>query len=267
MTTVSIAGTEVHIEGDGVETIVMVHGWPDTYRLWDVPVEFLKPRYRCVRFTLPGFDAANERRIFGIDELSAFLHRVLKHVSPARKVTLMLHDWGCAFGYEFYMRNPGLVSRIVGVDIGNPKGLWCALSRREKFVVLAYQWWLALSWKIGGRIGHAMSVQMARWMKSPSDPRFIHSGMAYPYYVAHFGGQQAYRRQMQSFKPACPMLFLYGRRKPVMFHTRAWLEELPALRKENQVLAFDTGHWIMLQQPERFNQAVGDWLSATSGSS
>jgi len=263
MTIVSIDGTEVHIKGDGVEAIVMVHGWPDTYRLWDATVEFLKPRYRCVRFTLPGFDA-KPRRAPALDELNAFLRSTIQRVSPHRKVTLMLHDWGCAFGYEFYMRNPALVSRIVGVDIGNPRGLARSLSRREAFLILAYQWWLALAWKIGGRIGDAMSVQMARWMKSPSDQRFIHSGMAYPYYIAHFGRDQAYRRQMQSFKPACPMLFLYGRRKPVMFHTRAWLEELPALRNENRVLAFDTGHWIMLQQPERFNQAVGDWLSATA---
>ena len=39
----------------------MVHGWPDTYRLWDGQVEALKDRYRCVRFTLPGFDAAQPR--------------------------------------------------------------------------------------------------------------------------------------------------------------------------------------------------------------
>ena len=58
------------------------------------------------------------------------------------------------------------------------------------------------------------------------------------------------------------MLFVYAKRKPVMFHTEAWLEQLRA-REENGVVAFDTGHWIMLQQPERFNQTVGSWLSAT----
>jgi pimeloyl-ACP methyl ester carboxylesterase len=56
------------------------------------------------------------------------------------------------------------------------------------------------------------------------------------------------------------MLFIYGRRKPVMFHTKAWLEELEK-RGGNRVVEFDTGHWVMLQQPERFNQAVSDWLA------
>ena len=51
----SVRGTDIHVEGEGAESIVMVHGWPDTYRLWDATVEVLKGRYRCIRFTLPGF--------------------------------------------------------------------------------------------------------------------------------------------------------------------------------------------------------------------
>ena len=55
------------------------------------------------------------------------------------------------------------------------------------------------------------------------------------------------------------MLFIYGKRKPIMFHTQAWLDELRK-RGENGVVEFDTGHWIMLQQPQRFNQVVAEWL-------
>jgi pimeloyl-ACP methyl ester carboxylesterase len=27
------------------------------------------------------------------------------------------------------------------------------------------------------------------------------------------------------------------------------------------VVEFDTGHWVMSNQPERFNQVVGAWLA------
>ena len=70
---VNIRGVEVHLEGAGAETIVMVHGWPDTYRLWDRQVEALKDRYRCVRFTLPGFDKKEPRNAYTLDELIAFM--------------------------------------------------------------------------------------------------------------------------------------------------------------------------------------------------
>jgi len=261
--TVAVDGIDVHVEGEGAETIVMVHGWPDTYRLWDAQVAFLRERYRCVRFTLPGFDIAKARRACSIDEMAEFLRHVIEQVSPGRKVTLLLHDWGCMFGYQFYMRHPQLVSRIIGVDIGDTKGLRRSLSWRGRFIILAYQWWLALAWIVGGRLGDRMTLWMARWWRIPSDHRFIGSCMAYPYYRTWFGGRQNYRAQMRRFSASCPMLFVYGRRKPVMFHAQVWIDELLA-RKDNRVVEFDTGHWIMLQQPERFNQVVGSWLSATS---
>ena len=55
-TTVPMGDIDLHIEGAGEETVLMVHGWPDTYRLWDAQVEALKGRFRCIRFTLPGLD-------------------------------------------------------------------------------------------------------------------------------------------------------------------------------------------------------------------
>jgi len=257
-----VTGDDVQVDGEGPDTIVMVHGWPDTYRLWDAQVEHLKAKYRCIRFTLPGFKEAQPRRVYSVDEVTGFIRQVVEQLSPGKKVTLMLHDWGCIYGYEFYMRNPDLVARIVGVDIGEARAMQRELTARAKFYILAYQVWLAIAWKIGGRLGDWMTRRMARWVRARSDPRFIASRMNYPYYVAWFGGEQSFRRQVRRFEPACPMLFVYGERKPFMFHARGWAEAL-ARRPGCQVVGFDTGHWVMLQQPERFNQVAGEWLAAT----
>jgi len=260
---VQVDGIDVQVEGEGAESIVMVHGWPDTYRLWDAQVAFLREKYKCVRFTLPGYDIAKPRRACSIDEFAEFLRQVIERVSPDRKVILLVHDWGCLFGYQFYARHPQLVSRIVGVDVGDTRNLKKALSARGKFYIMAYQWWLAAAWRIGGRPGDSMTLRMKRWLRSPSDERYIGSCMTYPYYYTWFGGRHTYRRQFRRFEPACPMLYLYGKRKPVMFHTEPWLDELRK-RKDCGVVEFDTGHWIMLKQPERFNQVIGSWLSATA---
>lgn len=257
---VSVEGVDVLVEGEGAETIVMMHGWPDTHRLWDAQVEALQGRYRCIRFTLPGFEAGRARRAYSLDELVAFLLRLIERLSPFRKVILMLHDWGCVFGYQFYLRHPELVSKIVGVDIGDPASLRKAMKPREALMGLAYQVWLALAWRAGGRIGDGMTRWMARLARCPSDPALIHSGMNYPYYVMWFGGSRSYRRHARRFSPACPMLFIYGRRKPIRFHAKAWADELAA-QPGNQVVAFDTGHWVMSEQPQGFNQVVGDWLA------
>ena len=257
---VSVADVDIHIEGSGAETIVMVHGWPDTYRLWDAQVEFLKSRYRCVRFTLPGFDSTKARRAHSLDELTGFIRQVVEQHCPGRKVILMLHDWGCVFGYEFTMRNPQMVSKIIGVDIGDKSSLEKSMTPREKLMVMAYQVWLAAAWLIGGRLGERMTRYMARQARCPSDPAYISSCMNYPYFNYWFGGRQSYRLQAQRFAPSCPMLFVYGRRKLFMFHAKAWADDLRN-KPGNQVVEFDTGHWVMSQQPERFNEVAGTWLA------
>lgn len=240
----------------------MVHGWPDTWRLWDAQVDALKGRYRCLRFSLPGFERGRERRACDLDELVELLKRIIDRHCPGGKAILMLHDWGCVFGYQFYVRYPERVSRIVGVDIGDPSSLRKAMTPREVLMGLAYQVWLALAWRAGGGLGDRMTRAMARLARCPSDPARIHSGMNYPYFVMWFGGERSYRHHAKRFAPACPMLFIYGRRKPMRFHAKAWAEELRA-RPGNRVEAFDTGHWVMSEQPGRFNQVVGEWLEAT----
>ena len=165
-----IDGVEVIVEG-AWPPIVMVHGWPDTHRLWDQQVEALKDRYRCVRFTLPGFDLSQKGRAYSLDEVVETIRRIVVEASPDAKVILLLHDWGCFFGYQFAMRHPQLVDRVIGVDIGDAgsgrhRG---ELGRKGMLMVLAYQMWLALAWRIGGRAGTAMARRMARAMRCPTD--------------------------------------------------------------------------------------------------
>ena len=258
MASVQVQDLAVHVEGEGAETIVMVHGWPDTYRLWDATVEALKGRYRCVRFTLPGFDAGKEAYTFG--ELMSFLGEVIERTSPGKKVTLLLHDWGCFFGYQFYARHPEKVSRIVGVDIGDPRATAKTMTGREKTIMLGYQTWNALAWRIGGRIGTWMTRAMARLGNCPSDRAPMSWRMGYPYWLLWFGGRDSFRGQVRRFEPQCPMLFVYGVRKPLRFHSPQWAAELKQ-KPGNDVVEFDTGHWVMSNQPERFNQVVAAWLA------
>jgi cis-3-alkyl-4-acyloxetan-2-one decarboxylase len=240
----------------------MIHGWPDTCRLWERQVEALRAKYRCVRFTLPGFDPGYVRRAYSLDEVIEVIHRVVEEAGAGGPVTLLLHDWGCFFGYQFALRHPQLVRRIIGVDVGD------AGSRRHlqeiglkaKLSIVAYQVWLATAWRIGGRLGDRMARWMARTAEAPADAASISAQMGYPYYVQWAGARRGYR-QAKSFKPACPMLFIFGKRKPFMFHSTAWSEEV-ASRPGSRVLAFDSGHWVMVSKPAEFNQAVADWLAA-----
>src|SRR5664279_3454497 len=211
-----IDGIDVFVEGEGEQTVVMVHGWPDTYRLWDAQVDALKAHHRCGRFTLPGFDVGQRHR--------------------AR------------------------VAKIIGVDIGDARsGRYArSLSMKAKAMVVAYQVWLAAAWRIGGSLGDSMTRVMARAAHAPAEPPTVHAGMNYPYDIRWTGSHGSYKEALP-FDPACPMLFIYGTRKPFLFHSPSWAEALAA-RDGCRVLAFETGHWVMAQQPQAFNEAVRGWL-------
>ena len=236
------------VEGAGPRTIVMVHGWPDTHRLWDSTVEALKGQYRCVRFTLPGFEPGAPKRAYAFSELMEVLRQVVEKFSPA---TLLLHDWGCLFGYQFAMRHPELVERVIGVDIGDAgsRQHLAEIGASGKLKIVAYQVWLALAWVLGS---DAMARTMARLIRVPAG-REVRAQMGYPYAMRWFGVAGGFK-DLRVFKPHCPMLFLYGRRKPVMFHSDTWAQRVESC-------AFHTGHWVMVQARDEFNQAILDWLA------
>lgn len=254
---------DVVVEGSGAKSIVMVHGWPDTRRLWDEQVAVLGGRYRCVRFTLPGFDGAAAQRAYSLDEIVETLHAVVTQACPGERVTLLLHDWGCLFGYQFAERYPELVARVVGVDVGDAgsRRNLAESSLKARLMVLGYQLWLALAWRIGGTIGDRMARSMARALRCPVPADAIHSGMGYPYALRWLGIAGGLRG-LKTFHPRTPMLFIYGERKPFMFHSRAWAERLVE-HPGSRVVGLPTGHWVMIGRRREFNDALSSWLRET----
>lgn len=118
-TRLRVDGTEVLVEGRGEEVVLMPHGWPDTRALWDGLIDVLKDRFVCARLTLPACDETQPQAPRTLDAMTALLRAVLDRISPDRPVTLVLHDWGCVFGYELAMWHPEWVARVIGVDVGD----------------------------------------------------------------------------------------------------------------------------------------------------
>lgn len=150
-TRLHVVGVDVFIDGAGNETLLMIHGWPDSYRLWDNTAAALSSQYRCARFTLPGFDIHKPPQASSLAELTETIRQIADAVSPGEKLTLVLHDWGCIFGYEFAARHPERVQRIAAVDIGDYNSEACShsLSFAAKLQIFGCQFWLAISWKLG----------------------------------------------------------------------------------------------------------------------
>jgi cis-3-alkyl-4-acyloxetan-2-one decarboxylase len=269
-THLNIEGLDVSVEGQG-PVVLMLHGWPDSPALWDESVAALRDAYRCVRLALPGYDLNKPSRPVSAETMTALLDAVVNTVSPDEPVTLLLHDWGCLFGYEYAARHPQRVVRVVGVDIGDTQsGAYRrSLKAKEKAMIAGYQLWLALSWYVG-RVWPALGTRMTRFMartigcRTPA--KRISWQMNYPYamqWLGACGGLRRLARADHVLGVQMPILFIFGKRKPFMFHSARWLATL-ATTPGCQVLGFDAGHWLMKQQPGAFNRAVRDWLDGAA---
>lgn len=259
-TSITVDGVEVLLQGQGDQVILMLHGWPDTRALWDPTVLDLRSEFVCARLTLPGF-LRGPVAAMSLEAMSQFLRRVVTRISPGKPVILMLHDWGCVFGYEFAIRHPERVARVVAVDVGdhNSARLQQSWSTRAKLSVLGYQLWLALAWKIGGGLGNRMTRAMARWLGCPTSPAQITCRMNYPYAMQWWGVEGGLRRAAHVRLPM-PLLYIYGEHKPFMFHSPQWLESV-AGRPGCAVVGLPCGHWVMQDEPAAFADHVRRWLN------
>lgn len=261
-----VRGLSVHIEGSG-PTVLMLHGWPDSPALWDGSVAALRDGYRCVRVSLPGFELAKAPRPVSVDEMCELMAAVADEVSPVEPLTLLLHDWGCLFGYEYAARNPARVARVIGADIGdtNSAAYLHGLRLKEKLMIASYQLWLAAVWKLGAvlpGLANRMTRFMARNIGCRTPPEQIGWQMNYPYamqWLGSFGGLRSLTRVRKVLGPKIPTLYCFGKRKPFMFHSKNWLAALAAT-PGCRVQGFDAGHWFMLQKPAEFNATVRAWL-------
>lgn len=259
------AGINGFIEGEGTETLVMVHGWPDTYRVWDQQVAFFKKHYRCVTFILPGFEQQPHKpQAYSLQQVIDAIAGVVDFASPDQPVNLLLHDWGCVFGYQYALQHPQRVAKIIGVDVGDASSpaFVKSITVKQAALIAGYQLPLATAWRIGGSIGNKIARSVAKVLKAPAQPEFIHANMGYPYYIQWTQSYGSYK-QIKALKFESPFLYLYGKQKPMMFHSKKWLNQI-VQNPQNKVVAFDTSHWIMLEASEQFNQAILSWLQQTT---
>ncbi|MCU0763946.1 MAG: alpha/beta hydrolase [Hydrogenophaga sp.] len=265
-TSLRVQDLDITIEGQG-PTLVMLHGWPDSPALWDEAVTALSNRYRCVRFPLPGYDLNKPPRPVSVDQMCELLGAVVDTISPTEPIYLVLHDWGCFFGYEYAARNPRRIAGVVGTDIGdtNSGAYFRGQTAKERFLIAGYQVWLSAAWRLGRwwpGLADAMTRFMARKIGCRTAPGRIGWQMNYPYAMQwgrSFGGLRGVARVDRVFGPRIPTLFIYGKRKPFMFHSDRWLSQL-ADTPGSMAQGLEAGHWLMKQKPQEFNALVGGWL-------
>jgi pimeloyl-ACP methyl ester carboxylesterase len=112
----------VHVEGDG-PTILLLHGWPDTARLWnEVASNLVEAGFRVATPDLRGCGESDKPEAvedYRMHHLVGDVTAIVARLGDER-VTLVGHDWGANLAWCTAAFRPDLVERLVVVSVGHP---------------------------------------------------------------------------------------------------------------------------------------------------
>ncbi|MEV0680761.1 SDR family NAD(P)-dependent oxidoreductase [Actinosynnema sp. NPDC050436] len=143
----------IRVVEEGVEegpVVVLVHGFPDTLRVWHGVAARLGRRFRVVRVDLPGAGGSErpaDRSGFLIERVVRELVVVVREIG--QPVHLVGHDWGSVIGWSAVAAEPSAFlsfTSLSGPDLGHVRD-WVARHRWRPLAVLNL---VRKSWYIGG---------------------------------------------------------------------------------------------------------------------
>jgi len=282
----NIASAGVHLSAtssgnpDG-ETVILVHGFPDNQKVWDLVVPLLEPAFHVVTYDVRGAGdstapagRAGYRVARLVDDLIAVLDRVRPDGKP---VHLVGHDWGSVQLWAAVMRE-GSDQRLSGriasyTSISGPGldlfGHFISSSfKRREFRALTKQ--IIHSWYIGlfqlpvlpelifRRLGTPLHKRMAKSQKLGDA---AHWSQAFSQDGAH--GVNLYRANGLNFQASTtrvPVQLIVPTKDS--FLTPAVYADVklfaPNLTRINVV----AGHWVLRTHPELITERIASFATA-----
>lgn len=252
---------EQEVVGAGKDTLVFIHGYPDTMALWDNQVRFFQKRYRVARLTLPGFEQNspvqkpvhyNQRQMRAI--IDAFIESL-----GVEKVIVVAHDFGAVYARS-YLNEPGQVKKLILLDVG-PYG-----DDKPAPINGIYAALFAVAWLFPNGLSRKLIafnfktvLRKERVDKNIDDAHLRKDPhLVYPYYHAFRDLFTGKIKEAQT-PYAIPLLFLYGTDKEIILHGRSW-EKWLSEQEGSGVKIIPGGHWFMLSHWKETNNTIADWL-------
>lgn len=104
-------------------TVVLLHGWPQTWFTWRSVIECLVPDFRIVAPDLRGLgDSSRPQTGYDKKTVASDIARLMKDVLKEPSFHLVGHDWGGAVAYALAAAHPETVRTLTILDVVVPRG-------------------------------------------------------------------------------------------------------------------------------------------------
>ena len=119
---VEVLGSKMaYVETGSGDPIVLLHGNPTSSYLWRNVIPHLEERWRCIAPDLIGMGDSDKLEPSGPDRYTFVEHRryldaLLEALGVVENVTLVVHDWGSALGFDWANRHRGAMTGIAYME-------------------------------------------------------------------------------------------------------------------------------------------------------
>jgi pimeloyl-ACP methyl ester carboxylesterase len=237
----------VHYEvlGRG-KPLIFLHGWVGSWRYWIPAMQGCSVSFRAYAIDLWGFgDTSKNPSRYSLAEQVSLIHHFMERMGLV-KVAVIGHALGACTALNFASVFPELVDRIVAISIPHGEGRIHPRLRSSNPAELAE--WL---------LGKDAISEAARTEAMKADPRAIQASLELlPDLNLH--------ELSKSFNIPC--LFVHGQIDPAV--NPPGFDELLGLPEHTHHCLFEgSGHFPMLDESNKFNRLLADFLNLPSGTS
>jgi len=262
-------GIEYEVSGQGTP-VVLLHGFPDTGRLWRHQAAALADAgFRVIVPDMRGYgrsDKPAEVQAYTMGALVADVLAVLGDAG-AEKAHVVGHDWGAGVAWAVATFAPERVDHLVAMSVGHPATFWSeGFEQHEKswymllfqFVGVAEQWLSANDWAaLRAWGGHPVADAVIGELEA--------NGSLTPalnYYRANVSPEALLRRNIELPPVQAPTMGMWGSRDMALTEgqmTRSASNVVGSWRYERME---GLGHWLQLEAPDAVNELLLDFLPA-----
>jgi pimeloyl-ACP methyl ester carboxylesterase len=143
----TINGIRMHYvtAGAGPETVVLLHGFPESWYSWRHQIAALAPQYRVVVPDQRGFSETEGRPPYDVTTLQHDILGLLAHIGEER-VHLVGHDWGGGLAWLLATYHPKAVRSLTVCNAPHPAVFRQALRRPGQLLKSWYWLFFQLPW-------------------------------------------------------------------------------------------------------------------------
>ena len=247
MSVVTLDGEILHYEvlGRG-RPLIFLHGWVGSWRYWVPTMQAASMGYRAYALDLWGFgESARRVAKYGLADQASLVEQFMDEMGIA-KIALVGHGLGAVVALAFAARSPRLVDRLMVSNL--PLGMNVLNPRLRSSSLADLGDWL---------LGRLPGGEIARLEAPKTDLTALQTS---------YDTLQVTNTLDIVKTLATPCLLVYGQNDPLVPPPPA--ETLADLPEQSHSVFFDqAGHFPMLDDSNKFNRLLSDFLALTSGES